>query len=288
MSDMPTPTPTQLPTAKLGPFEREVAELRNIYASDARGDTFRGIIGGRQGSGKTSLALTCPKPVHIDSFDPGGTEVLREAIEKGSIFADIRFEGENPDDPKMFALFDAALDRRLRSGYFDNIGTYILDSLTTLGAAALNAVIKERLKKNRKKDKEPSIVTETPQRDDWQPQMTLVSRVIRKIAALPCHVLVTAHLKPIKNEDGALLSYELLVTGRLQELLPIHFSEIYILETKDSPQGVKRALLTQSSGLYTAKTRIGRLGRFDKWETPDIRALLQKAGKTCEDKPIPN
>jgi len=265
---------------QLGTFQKEALELQRIYASDNRGETFRGIIAGKQGSGKTTLALTCPAPVHIDSFDPGGTLVLKEAIEAGTILADVRFEGEDPDDPKMFKTYIASLDRRLRAGYFDHIGTYILDSLTTFGAAALNTVIKERVNKG----KHTSYV---PQKDDWFPQMTYLSRCIRKIAALPCHVLLLAHEKPIKDKEGNLLGYELLVTGNLQQLIPILFSELYILETKETPEGVKRALMTMSSGMHTAKSRLGRGGRFDKYEQPDIKHLLKKAGLPALDKAQP-
>jgi hypothetical protein len=43
--------------------------------------------------------------------------------------------------------------------------------------------------------------------------------------------------------------------------------------------------LTQAAGSYTARTRLGKNGRFDKYEPPDFKALLKKAGKAIEDKP---
>lgn len=269
----------ELQQVQLASFRREVQQLDQIYDSDTRGETFRGIIVGKQGSGKTSLALTAPALVHIDSFDPGGTVVLEEEIKAGKILADTRFEVDSLDEPKAFNLFDASLTRRIKSGYFNFINTYILDSLTTLGVSALNLVVRERIAKGKHS-------SETPQKDDWMPQMTKIKKVIQKVSTLPCNVIITAHLQMKEDKVTEQFHNQLLVTGNLQQLIPILFGEVYVLETKDTPQGIKRALLTQPWGEYSkiAKTRLGRRGRFELWEPADIRGLLKKAGKPFEDR----
>lgn len=266
--------------AQLGAFYSEVAQLDKIYASDPRGDTFRGIIVGPQGSGKTTLAETAPALVHIDSFDPGGTLVLEDAIRVGRILADTRFEVDSLDNPVAYNAFDTSLTRRIASGYFNFINTYFLDSLTTLGVAALNLVINERIKKGKH-------ASETPQKDDWMPQMTKIKKVIQKVASLPCNVIITAHLQMKEDKVTEQFHNQILVTGNLQQLIPILFGEIYVLMTKDAPNNeIKRALLTQPWGEFgkIAKTRLGRKGRLDLFEPPDIAALLKKAGKPWEDR----
>jgi len=270
---------SDIPTAQLAAFQKEVSDLGRIYASDTRGDTFRGIIVGKQGSGKTSLALTCPAIVHIDSFDPGGTVVLEEEIKAGKILADTRFEVDSLDDPKAYNLYDAALTRRIKSGYFNFVSTYVLDSLTTLGTAALNLVIRDRISKGKN-------LNETPAQDDWLPQMTKIKKVIQKVSTLPCNVLIMAHLQMKEDKVTETFHNQLLVTGTLQQQIPIMFGEVYVLETKETKDGIKRALLTQPFGEYNkiAKTRLGRRGGFAIWEPADIRALLKKAGKPFEDR----
>lgn len=272
--------PAEPTLAQLGAFQREVSALNQIYDSDSRGETFRGIIVGPQGSGKTSLAETCPAYVHVDSFDPGGTVVLEDGIRAGRILADTRFEVDSLDNPVAYNAFDQSLQRRIASGYFNAINTYFLDSLTTLGVAALNLVINERIKKGKH-------LSETPQKDDWMPQMTKIKKVIQKVASLPCNVIITAHLQMKEDKVTEQFHNQILVTGNLQQLIPILFGEIYVLITKDAPNNeVKRALLTQPWGEYSkiAKTRLGRRGRFELFEPPDIRALLRKAGKPFEDR----
>lgn len=271
--------PTEPTIAQLGAFQREVSALNQIYNSDSRGETFRGIIAGHQGTGKTSLALTCPAIVHIDSFDPGGTVVLQEAIDAGRILADTRFEVDSLDNPVAYNAFDQSLQRRISAGYFNCINTYILDSLTTLGMAALNLVIKERIAKGKH-------ASETPQKDDWGPQMTKIKKVIQKIAGLPCNVIITAHIQRKEDKVTERHYNSLLVTGNLNQLIPIQFGEVYVLQTKEKANEIARALLTQPFGEYTeiAKSRLGGRGRFDLFEPPDIRALLRKAGKPYEDR----
>lgn len=272
--------PNEPTMAQLGAFQREVSALNQIYDSDSRGETFRGIIVGPQGSGKTSLALTAPAYVHIDSFDPGGTVVLEEEIRASRILADTRFEVDSLDNPVAYNAFDQSLQRRIASGYFHSINTYVLDSMTTLGVAALNLVIRERIAKGKHS-------AETPQQDDWMPQMTKIKKVIQKVASLPCNVIITAHLQMKEDKVTSQFHNQLLVTGNLQQLIPILFGEIYVLITKDAPNNeIRRALLTQPWGEYSkiAKTRLGRRGRFELFEPPDIRALLRKAGKPFEDR----
>jgi len=273
----PDQSPSNL--AALGAFHREVAQLDKIYASDTRGDTFRGIIVGAQGSGKTSLAATSPALVHIDSFDPGGTLVLEDEIKAGRVKADTRFEVDSLDNPVAFNAFDASLKRRIDTGYFNYINTYFLDSLTTLGVAALNLVINERIKKGKH-------LSETPQKDDWMPQMTKIKKVIQKVASLPCNVIITAHLQMKEDKVTEQFHNQLLVTGNLQQLIPILFGEVYVIVTKDSPEGTKRALLTQPWGEFSkiAKTRLGRKGKLEQFEPPNIASLLKKAGKPYEDR----
>ena len=64
------------------------------------------------------------------------------------------------------------------------------------------------------------------------------------------------------------------------------FDEIYVTIAKQTSKGIEYSLLTRNDGLYQARTRLGRGGRFETYEKPDIKYLLKKAGFPTEDKPL--
>ena len=72
--------------------------------------------------------------------------------------------------------------------------------------------------------------------------------------------------------------------GKLSEKVPLVFDEKYVTRVKSSSSGVSYELLTRNDGYYKAETRMGG-GKFEHSETPDIRALLRKAGRSGEDRP---
>jgi hypothetical protein len=269
---------SDLTTAQLGAINKEIQDLHGIYQKDQRGDTFRLLLTGDTGTGKTYTARTAPKLVHIDSFDPGGTQSIDDLIEAGEILADTRFEQDDPNNPMAFNLWESSFDRRLRMGYFQHINTYYLDSITKMSDAAMNLVLKEKGR--------PGGV---PQQDDYLPQMTKISRMINKISALPCNIVCTAHLDLKEDKVSEALIYRVMITGKLSIRIPLLFSEVYVMTVKETATGTRYAFLTQSTGRYVARTRLGKGGTFDKYEVPDIRALLKKAGKPSHDRnTLPN
>jgi hypothetical protein len=76
-----------------------------------------------------------------------------------------------------------------------------------------------------------------------------------------------------------------LTTGKGVVTIPLLFDEIYVTTTKESSSGVTYQLLTARTGTYLAATRIGR-NKFEAYETPNLTALLKKAGKPYKDKEI--
>ena len=89
------------------------SEIRDFYKQDTRQDSFNLLLCGDKGSGKTVLSTTCRKPVHIDSFDSGGTKALKPWIEKGEIIADTRWEGDDPFKPTVFEKWQTEMAKRI-------------------------------------------------------------------------------------------------------------------------------------------------------------------------------
>lgn len=262
-------------------IKKEFSTIRELYSSQQIERLISALIIGTSGVGKTRLLETCPRPIHVDSFDPKGTTTIRKGIEEGWILADTRYEIEDPTDPYAFELWDNEYNRRKDSGYFSNIGTYALDSLTLFGEAIMNLVLKGLV---RKADRKPGTSTalktdylRIPQENDYPLQMNILKNCISDILSLPCNVIIIGHLENKTDREGKVLSRGLYVTGKLATRLPRLFEEIYHLKTEDSSKGPQYYLLTQPEGGVEARTRIGR-DKFAFREVPDICYLLEKAG----------
>jgi hypothetical protein len=245
-----------------------------MYTSDPRSQTFNAVVYGGLGTGKTSLIRTARKPVLIHSFDPGGTKVLRDEIAAGSILADTRFENEDPRNPTAFKLFDDEY-HRLRSGkFFDQLGTYVIDSVTTWGQCAMNAVLKKAGRAGG-----------TPQQNDWMPQMMMMENAMRDFVSLPCDCILIGHDDVTKDEASGRMFVGLMITGKLSRRVPLLFDEIYCAQTKETSKGIEYQLLTRATGMYQARSRLGKGGELDTYEIPDIKHILKKVGMDASDKP---
>lgn len=269
-------------------IKKEFETIRSMYDSQAQQKSFNALIYADFGGGKTRLGKTCRLPLHIDSFDPGGTKTLRDEIEgkktstkddpyqaTGKILADTRFEIEDPMKPTAFELWDKEYHRRKREGYFDYIGTYMIDSSTTWAAAAMNVILKKACR-----------LGGPPFQQDYLPAMSMIENAIKDMLTLPCDVILTAHLDVDKDEASGKMFVGPMFVGKLKQRIPLLFDELYCAQVKRTSSGEVYSLLTRSDGIFKARTRLGKEGIFDSNEVPDIKALLKKAGYSTEDKEV--
>jgi len=258
------------------PIAKEIELIQKNYRPDGM---FRALIYGISGVGKTFSLRTGRRPIHLDSFDPNGSQSIDDVIKtpenpKGYIYVDTRFEIEDPRKPTAWNLYDKEIHRRYREGYFNHISMYATD-LTSLSTAAMNQTLAES---NRHGG--------VPQQNDYLPAMTKIINALRFLMSLPCDVALLAHIAAREDAVTGKSTYFPLTLGKAHVThIPLLFSEIYVAQTKETADGLRYAWLTQAAGSYTARTRLGKNGRFDKYEPPDFKALLKKAGKAIEDKP---
>lgn len=227
------------------------------------------------GTGKTYILRTARKPVHIDSFDPGGTKCLRKYIEKGDIVADAQYESEDPIRPKMFRKWYKSFNERVESGYFKLFGTYCLDSSTSWADVIIGAYL---LKTGSASDM-PNY------QKHYHFQKFDIKSYIRKMLQLPCDFVLTGHLEIVEDRETGKVRYRYMTTGKGAIIIPTLFDEVYVSITKETSGGVSYSLLTQNTGAYAARTRLGAGGIFEAYEEPDIKRLLKKAGMPAENKP---
>ena len=261
----------------------ELKRVKDYYAGDPLQKRFSALICGETNAGKTYLLRTARKPVHIDSFDPGGTKCLRDLIASGDVVADTRYESDDPYKPKAFADWMKATDVRFHVKYFEQFGTYCLDSATTFGEAVMNYGLENK-----------SRAGETPQmRHDYMPQKTFMTNYIRKLMSLPCDFIMTGHLREVRKlisvdtKTGVTheeIKYRFYTTGQAVVTIPLLFDEIYVIVGKEGRDGPKREMLIDSLGTYIARSRLKGKGLLNAIEDPDIKAILRKSGFDPKDK----
>lgn len=271
--------------ASLLSIKKHAEDIRKMYEEDPRNRTFNGIIHGPIKTGKTSLLKTCPKPVLVHSFDPGGTDVLKDLINEKKILADTRFEIEDPFKPKAFRLWEDEFNYLYKINYFDHIGTFAIDSMTTWAQTIMYEVIRKAVlsPKGKKAQRE---MGEAPREQDWLPQMAFIENYIRKFLSLPCNCILLGHSdQPKDRERNVIGDLGIMITGKLRERVPALFSEIYYLKIKDYKKET-RELLTKPTYGIQAGTRLGNGGKLDAKEPADIGKIMKKVGLDTTDKPL--
>lgn len=247
----------------------------SAYYNSAKTEKFNALIYGSFGTGKTRLLKTARLPVFIDSFDPGGTLTLRDEIEEGKVFADVRWEIDTPKNPTVAVEWEKVYERRKKEGFFAQIGTYAIDSVTTFSDCFVNHYLKV-------KGRAGGYLYQ----QDYNEVMASISSAIKDILSLPCDVIFLAHEDVDKDEStGKMYVGPSFIGKSSRNKYPVWFDEIYCALSKQTKDGINYQLLTRSDGMYRARTRLGKGGIFETYEEPDIKKLLKKAGISTEDKP---
>lgn len=262
--------------------QAELKRVKEYYANDRLQKRFSAIISGETNAGKSFILRTARFPIHIDSFDPGGSKCLSPWIKRGDIVVDTSFENEDPFNPTAYDAWKKSTEIRFQTKYFDQFGTYCLDSLTTFGTAVMNAQLASHDRAG-----------EVPQhRKDYNPQKNEIVNYIRKLMNLSCDFILTGHLREIRDlisVDSSTgirreeVKYRLHVTGQAVITIPLLFDEYYVIVGRGNPP--KREMLIDSLGTYIARSRLKADGKLSEKEDPDIKKLLKKAGISEVDKP---
>lgn len=258
-----------------------LSALKQIASRPSNRGYGRFLVLGEKGAGKTSLLKTCPKPLLIDSFDPGGTEPLSKEIAEGLIFADTQYESDDIYDPTAFFSFEREKTARIKAGVFGAVGTYVIDSTTSFQRALIWAIAK-------KEGRTPALMTVRSEEknylriQDWSTVANYMILLCNFLNSLPCHTILLGHLCRDKDANGN-IAWITDLAGQSSNHVPYYTPECLVLRKSIVNGKLTRRLLTQDEGLFKASTRMS--GLLPE-EEPDIRALLKKAGYRHDDKPL--
>jgi len=247
---MPNVSTTE--TKKIEVPEDILARFAHLKRSYAEAPKKANVLNyGRPGTGKTRSLQTLPiplgRPVHIDSFDPGGSRSLTEFMKKWPdlFVVDTRWEVEDDYHPTAWANWLKDFDEREKAGYFKYISTYVIDSATFWVEAALNSV-----KGNK---------TGAATLPEYNIRQLKVRHELKRILNLPCNVVINAHPDYDKDEaTGKILAGP--IGGKMALRFPPMFDEIYYSFTKETSQGIEYLWAIRPFELYFARSRMTKGG----------------------------
>ena len=199
--------------------------------------TYKILLAGDTGTGKTMQFETMPGPRYAHIFDPAAHNTL--TLEEGeydnffplpSEMSLLPAKGHQKTDANLYVRWAKHFQRQLNEGFFEKVGSFMLDSATVLGLALLNYQRKI-----------------TDSKDERQHHMLAGETMIEALWAvftLPCHVLVTMHTKPAEVMVGETKTGErtnkLTVPGGAQLMLPRLVSASWYTSLVESKNGGPR------------------------------------------------
>jgi len=256
-------------------------EIRSMYLKKREGRNFSAIIMGLYGSGKTTLIGTSPRPLLIDSFDPKGTVVIEQLywdeIESGNIL--IRpWWADDHVRPSAYKEWAHQWDNDVKTGFYNKLGTYAIDSMTFFVEALANQVSRNTFIKRGGDSKiEPGEL----EISDYKTIYNSLKMHVKISSDFQCHFLTTAHLVIDKHETTGEMIAELDLFKGLKSKLPALFTEKYVMDNS----GSEHKLLTRNKKWFRASSQLGAGNKLLPEEEPNIRKILDKVGLPSGDKP---
>lgn len=265
-------------------IKAEFDKIREQYQGKRPSVNVLGI--GDPGSGKTFSLATARFPLLLMQFDPGGAVGIQEHVDNGDIIV-ADYSGEDPSRADAFSQWERDLLGWQRSGLINQFATVALDSITTWTQSLMYAILKANGRgvqsgPQRLKHSSGSTVA-IPELRDYQLQIATVGQYMGLLTGIDPDFIALAHASYEKNDDGAIIRADPLVTGKLKQQLPLLFDEVYWYLPKKSSSGPEYRVLTQPYRYYDARSRLSAGSKLDQFEPADIKAILKKVGRDASD-----
>lgn len=209
------------------------------------------LLMGDAGVGKTIFATSLPGKTKVLDFD--------SKIDSAALFYKGKPQLDNIDVEQFSAglglspiqLLEKIIKDELipqqKSGkmLFD---TLVVDSLTTFSSACLAHIVAS----NPGIKRTASAQGMQPGLQDYGILSREFQRLIPGLLALPCNVIMLAHIATEKDEATGQILRHTMLDGSFAKKLPIYFKEVWRAFVKDG----KRFAQTQSDGQYNCRSQI--------------------------------
>jgi hypothetical protein len=211
-------------------------------AKTAHADTtYKVLVLGQTGAGKTTQFLTLPGKKFIYLFDPNallslqGYDLDYEEFLPDVMNLDVKsLSKDNKNVAQVmkrrahdtYRNWEADFEAKIESGFFNDYDWIGFDSFTTLS----DMVMDEVLRVNNRPDA-------WPQQDDYGPQMLTLKNIIRTVTSLGKNVYFTGHMEMKQDDLTKKIFNTPIMTGRLKATLPLLFSEIFVVSASGDRDG---------------------------------------------------
>lgn len=212
---------------------------------------------GDSGVGKTCFAATFPGPNFIFDFDgkvsSAATFLANDKEQLGSVETESYLKvGPNDLPFNRFYTKLCELEKQVESGTFA-YKTIVLDSITLFYDRLMDEIMRQQAAQKRIN----VAGTLIPILSDYNAAQHHFKNMVLRLLALPCHVVMTAHIKTTQDENTGEIIREPLVTGKnLGPWLPVVFEEVYRVYTERDVKGTQYLAQTQKDAKFVARSQI--------------------------------
>lgn len=221
-------------------------------------DPIRAAVWGVSGAGKTTLAGLMAaheelRPIYFADWDRRIVS-LRARIPKeywGFIHSDVY------TDTNIQGSGWTAFESKMMSIQNEGFKTVVIDSMTFMLMGVMNRVL--MIDGNR-----PS--TATPQLQHYLQQQSMVKDILQKLCSKKINIICTFHEANDKDEYSGRVFKAFAITGKLTEVVPGYFNEIWHCAIMPGQPGQEPdyVVKTKSDGVYMARTTFKMLKAYEK------------------------
>lgn len=184
---------------------------------------FKGLLIGKNGSGKTLSITSFPKPIKYYDFD-GRMDPVKRLLSTEQKEG-IEYDTLGPDKINSFCKEFQELQE------YNPYKTVVIDSLTSLSLSLMNYYLNMKGKSGSKGGKMVG-TTQVPTWDEINGETALTSQILDVAKILKCHIIMTAH--PVAKTEitgadkvGRKTSSLVAFGNKLPSIVPNYFNEIY-------------------------------------------------------------
>lgn len=232
-------------------------------------DTIHALMIGNNGSGKTGSLVSLAKAgynIRILDYD-GGTEILAQLLKGNPAIERIDVEtyvDKYAAQPGTGALrpvpssnaFEKSMNMLAKWGDYGSPMTWtsrevlVIDSLTHMGRAAMNQVMKMKGKLSSLDTKDMH-----PSQPDWGDAMGLQENLCAMLMSLPCNVIVMAHVTFLTADgETAQQGFPSALGSKLPPKIGSYFNSTLFVTQAGLGNNKRRVIQTKSTNLVATKT----------------------------------